>query len=191
VSENQDVSKVKQAFKKINSTNGPGATSDSSGSISIVLEPNPSANGQASIDKPLPVAFANATDAKWFVRPPSGGQFGPAPASLLASWVAESRVTADSLLCQEGTSEWQMASTLLPELFAADQTAIGSLVAAQSSAASAIIDPAVVRSDAIQKKRMKKRRQQLTLVVLLATVSMVLFSILIFVLVFQNGKPPV
>jgi len=46
------------------------------------------------------------------------------------------------------------------------------------------------RSGLVLKKQMKKRRQQLTMIIMLAVVSLVLFGILIFVLVFQATKSP-
>jgi len=42
----------------------------------------------------------------------------------------------------------------------------------------------------VLRKRAQKRRQQLTMVILLATISIVLLGILIFVLVFQAAKKP-
>ena len=206
--ENPNVTKVKQAFQKINSLKSPSRTSDSSGSISIALEPNPTAIQKSSKEKlqtvppfdksdrnepllpiALPIALSQSPGAKWFVRPPTGGQFGPAPAQILISWVTESRITADSLLCQEGTDKWQVASELLPEMF---PTAMASKVSLDTVPIqpTPFVDPAVIRTGAILKKRMQKRKQQLTLVIILATASLVLFSILIYVLVFQNNKPP-
>jgi hypothetical protein len=65
----------------------------------------------------IPPSLMPALEARWFVRPPSGGQYGPAPTRLLVEWIAERRVTADSLLWSEGMSQWQSAIQALPELF--------------------------------------------------------------------------
>ncbi len=177
---------------------------DSSSAIAIDLEPS----------NRLPVAFQENANAKWLVRPPSGGQFGPANADLLASWINESRVTPDSLLCREGSSHWQVASSLLPELFpgkvvasAGTYSDIGAtsggkaptmipdaslnISTAVHPAATNVADPAAFRSGAILRKKMQKRRQQLTIVILLAAVSLVLFAILIYVLFVQVGNPAV
>ena len=43
-------------------------------------------------------AIAEAPTAVWYVRPPSGGQFGPAAGDIMRGWLAEGRVTADSLV---------------------------------------------------------------------------------------------
>jgi len=150
----------------------------------------------------MPDVLAIAVDAKWFVRPPSGGQFGPASSALLMNWITESRVTADSFLWREGLAQWQLASLLVPELFSslhpvpAMATSPNEILSAdRSDAANTKSDirldgQPTIRSGAVLKKRMQKRRQQLTMVILLASVSLILLSILIFVLVFQVGKLP-
>jgi hypothetical protein len=60
--------------------------------------------------------FLAAPDARWYVSPPGGGQFGPAHANLMKTWIAEGRVTADSLVWREGWDDWVEASTVLPQL---------------------------------------------------------------------------
>ncbi len=55
----------------------------------------------------------NDHPARWFVRPPSGGQFGPVDTEQLGRWIAEHRVPRDSLLLKEGWSEWQLAATVM------------------------------------------------------------------------------
>lgn len=66
-----------------------------------------------------PKAFAEAEGARWYVRPPSGGEYGPASEDLLTVWIEEKRVTADSLLWREGQPQWLAADQLLPELYPA------------------------------------------------------------------------
>lgn len=156
---------------------------------------------KASIDSPMmPTALNEAADANWFVRPPSGGQFGPAPSHLLMAWIAECRVTAESYLWREGFADWQLASELVPELFqgsSGTSKAPPSLTEILSDGAS---NPSVMeikpdsasatRAGLLLKKQMQKRRQQLMMIVMLAIVSLILFGILIFVLVFQATKSP-
>ena len=60
--------------------------------------------------------LAEAPDAKWYVSPPGGGQFGPANADMMRTWIAEGRVTADSLVWREGWDDWAEASTVFPQL---------------------------------------------------------------------------
>lgn len=52
----------------------------------------------------------------WYVRPPSGGQYGPAEGDVMRQWVQEGRVTADSLVWQEGWDEWRSAVEIFPQI---------------------------------------------------------------------------
>jgi hypothetical protein len=57
-----------------------------------------------------------APEAVWYVRPPSGGQYGPAKGEVMRRWVAEGRVSADSLVWREGWSDWVAAGPVFPKL---------------------------------------------------------------------------
>lgn len=57
-----------------------------------------------------------APQAVWYVRPPSGGQFGPAVGEVMRNWIAEGRVSGDSWVWREGWSDWRQAGTVLPQL---------------------------------------------------------------------------
>lgn len=184
--------------------NGSSASASvSQAEITMLTATDPKALENLKIETiEIPDVLASAGDAKWFVRPPSGGQFGPASSALLMNWITESRVTADSFLWREGLAQWQLASLLVPELFsnqypvpAMAKSLNEILLTDRSEAANTKLDIRLdglptIRSGAVLKKRMQKRRQQLTVVILLASVSLILLSILIFVLVFQVGKPP-
>lgn len=107
------------------------------------------------------------------------------------NWIAESRVTADSFLWRDGLAHWQLASELVPELFVTENPAMVPLPSdkiGQTNEVALNASP-TIRSVAVLKKQMRKRRQQVTTVILLATISLILLSILIFVLVFQVAKP--
>lgn len=54
--------------------------------------------------------------ATWFVRPPSGGQFGPARGEVMRKWLTEGRVTSDSLVWREGWADWLPATDVFPQL---------------------------------------------------------------------------
>jgi hypothetical protein len=54
--------------------------------------------------------------ATWFVRPPSGGQFGPARGEVMRKWLTEGRVTNDSLVWREGWADWLPATEVFPQL---------------------------------------------------------------------------
>src|SRR5438874_622573 len=61
-----------------------------------------------------PIAAAPA--AIWYVRPPTGGQYGPARGEIMRKWIAEGRVSSDSLVWREGWTDWQNAGKLFPTL---------------------------------------------------------------------------
>jgi hypothetical protein len=76
-------------------------------------KPAPEANGHPS----MPPSLLPLIDSRWYVRPPSGGQYGPATTQMLLDWIAEKRVTADALLWREGLDSWLSARELVPESF--------------------------------------------------------------------------
>ena len=73
----------------------------------------PEANDHPS----MPPSLLPLIDSRWYVRPPSGGQYGPATTQMLLDWIAEKRVTADALLWREGLDSWLSARELVPESF--------------------------------------------------------------------------
>ena len=76
--------------------------------------------------------IGEAPAAIWYVRPPTGGQYGPARGEVMRKWIAEGRVSSDSLVWREGWTDWQNAGKLFP-----------TLQAAGSAPASPIVTPAV------------------------------------------------
>ena len=54
--------------------------------------------------------------AIWYVRPPSGGQYGPAKGDIMRKWLSEGRVSSDSLVWREGWTDWQNAGKTFPAL---------------------------------------------------------------------------
>jgi len=62
--------------------------------------------------------IAEAPDAVWYVRPPSGGQYGPAPGETMRRWIAEGRVSADTMVWRDGWPDWKLASAVFPDLAA-------------------------------------------------------------------------
>lgn len=72
--------------------------------------------GAQPASAPLADPLAEAPNAAWYVRPPSGGQFGPARGDVMRQWMGEGRVTADSLVWREGWPDWKRADLVLPQL---------------------------------------------------------------------------
>lgn len=77
-----------------------------------IQPPPPPAN--PTVDSPDPLAEAG--DVVWYVRPTSGGQFGPAPADVMRAWLAEGRIAAETLVWREGWRDWREANGVFPQL---------------------------------------------------------------------------
>lgn len=76
------------------------------GSATLEMLESDSRSPESPLDQP---------GAKWYVRPPAGGQYGPAGGEVLRSWIAENRVTASTLIWRDGWPQWRSARETLPE----------------------------------------------------------------------------
>jgi hypothetical protein len=92
---------------------------------------------------PLPAGppdpLAETGDVVWYVRPPSGGQYGPATSPVMRGWIQEGRVSADSLVWREGWRDWQEAGGVFPQLTPGGEN--GSKAAPAGSGAAPRIQP--------------------------------------------------
>ncbi|MDH3717727.1 MAG: GYF domain-containing protein [Planctomycetota bacterium] len=75
--------------------------------------PAPSAAEQPVVAATDPLA--ESPHAVWYVRPVTGGQYGPAAADVMRQWLDEGRVAADSLVWREGWPDWRPAATTFPK----------------------------------------------------------------------------
>jgi hypothetical protein len=165
------------------------------------------ANGAESKDP-----INEAPTAVWYVRPTTGGQFGPAAANVMRTWLAEGRVGATSLVWRAGWPEWQTAADVFPQLsqgLIAGQPAlpVGTSVSSANTPAAApgsdffaegLIGPAAgdrpqlgLETGALSSRyRRRRRSQNVTIVasVVLVLVAIVLIVVLIYVLNHQ-GSP--
>ncbi len=53
----------------------------------------------------------------YLVKPPSGGVYGPADLMTIEGWVAEHRITADTVIAPVGSNRWQSAGEYFPDAF--------------------------------------------------------------------------
>jgi hypothetical protein len=60
--------------------------------------------------------LADSEISTWYVRPPSGGQYGPATTEILRQWISEGRVASTALLWREGWPQWRESREVLPGL---------------------------------------------------------------------------
>jgi hypothetical protein len=119
-----------------------------------------------------------APPIQWFVRPAAGGQYGPAPDSVLREWLAAGRVTPDAYVWREGWAEWQTA-----------QAAFGDLVS--ESTEETVSPPELVTWTAPTrpspvKGRRSTRRKSLQVVGLLGLACLLLLAALVYVVVFRK-----
>jgi hypothetical protein len=84
------------------------------------LDPSPSPQSPAAPapppSPPKPDPLSGAEDVVWYVRSPSGNQYGPTSPANMRTWIAERRITPDSLVWREGWRDWQEAQSVFPEL---------------------------------------------------------------------------
>ena len=80
-------------------------------SAPVATEPKPP---PAARQPGPPDPISEAPEMIWYVRPPSGGQFGPAAGDIMRGWLAEGHVSADSLVWREGWRDWQEAGKVFP-----------------------------------------------------------------------------
>lgn len=138
--------------------------------------------------------------AVWYVRPATGGQFGPASGEIMRAWISEGRVGASSLVWRAGWPEWRAASAVFPalgKLLASPvATATVQAVMARPVAASQPESPAPsggMSSNGVlppvalsMRKRRRKNDRALIVSGILLAITLVLVAVLI--LVWQNQQ---
>lgn len=102
-------------------------------------------------------ALSEAPGGVWYVRPPSGGQYGPASAEYMRRWIQEGRVSGDSLVWRDGWADWQPASTVLAGLLPGQGTP-GTIPAAGPTLELAA--PGITAEDSGIAKRGKRRSRR-------------------------------
>jgi hypothetical protein len=130
--------------------------------------------------------ITEAPDAVWYVRPPTGGQFGPADGTIMRRWLNEGRVSADALVWREGWPDWKSAGPIFPSLEGPEV-----LAPAATAAAAAVQDvddaftfeqprPAMGRNSA--RPHSKPARRNVTIIGALVVLCIVLGVALVMVL---------
>jgi len=124
--------------------------------------------------------LAEAPNAVWYVRPASGGQFGPATGEIMRTWIKEGRIGPDSLVWREGWRDWQQAGATFPQLNPNGPSLEGLIPG--GSAASL---PAARRSYSLGRRR--SRGANLGLLIVLLVAVLLLLIVLFLVLRYQSG----
>ena len=120
--------------------------------------------------------IAESPAASWYVRPPSGIQYGPARGDVMRKWIAEGRVSSDSLVWREGWTDWKNAGQLFPNLASASGPA---------TMAPASTVPSTVATRSANRYQAKKKSgsgMAVAFLIVLALVCVILVAVLIYVL---------
>jgi hypothetical protein len=120
-----------------------------------------------------------APQAIWYVRPPSGGQYGPARGDIMRKWLGEGRVSPDSLVWREGWQDWRTATEVFPSLGAMVTPPMPVPVTPATYAASGT--PAY-SAGPVRPKRRNSAVMAVTIVTVLGLLCIALFVTLIVVL---------
>ena len=147
--------------------------------------------------------IAEAPDAVWYVRPRTGGQYGPTSADALQQWIREGRVAADTYVWRDGWPDWRLASESFPNFQGASTgattgpvggpvggpaaSAPGSAAAGSADAGSADADAAGVENQLAYEEpadRPIRRIPRAWLVVLMSVVALILIPVAIYFVFF-------
>ncbi len=118
-----------------------------------------------------------APEAVWYVRPPSGGQFGPARGETMDRWMSEGRVTADSLVWRDGWEDWREAGDVFPQL----PTPPAGSPLGDTAADSAALPDFSIQDTTPAPRRLKARRRRSPILAIAAVVTLVLVSLALLV----------
>jgi len=129
--------------------------------------------------------LAEDPDAVWYVRPPSGGQFGPAIGDIMRTWLDDGRVSPDSLVWREGWRDWLEAGDVFPQLKSGQTGPQVTDIAAVSPHLPAGAD----RSRRRPLGRRKSQTFNTALIVVLVLAVITLSVIFVWVLTNQPGQP--
>jgi hypothetical protein len=118
--------------------------------------------------------IAEAPTAVWYVRPPSGGQYGPARGEILRRWISEGRLSSDSLVWREGWTDWQNAGQLFPGL--------GGGITSVPAPVAPVAAPAPRSTNRYRVKKSDSSSMAIAALVVLGILCVVLVAVLAYVL---------
>lgn len=137
--------------------------------------------------------IVESPDAVWYVRPPSGGQYGPAGGDMMRRWLDEGRIAPEALVWREGWSDWQQATNVFPNPAPESITpavAESDLPAAigESGSSGAVDLDSVSRSPRLRKRGTPKSSfsRNVAVISVLSILCFVLLAALVYVLYTQS-----
>ncbi len=136
--------------------------------------------------------IAEAPNAIWYVRPPSGGQYGPADGEVMRRWIGEGRVSADSLIWREGWDDWRLSGPEFPELGGEKKTPAAPSPATPSPSASPVSVGSPTNGSPTTTTRSRSRRRSnngmgVAIIAILGLLVVLLTIIFVFLLVSSGG----
>jgi hypothetical protein len=162
-----------------------GAAAPSPRPLAVPMQPVVPTQPAAPVQPMAPVQAARvdpideAPEAIWYVRPPSGGQYGPARGDIMRKWMGEGRVSPDSLVWREGWDDWHTASDVFLSLGSAVTPPMPAPVAPAAYSAS----PTPSHSSLSHRPRRRNSTAlAITVVTVLGLMCVALFVALIFIL---------
>ncbi len=170
--------------------------------------PRPAAPRPSAPSPPPPPApadpIAEAPAAVWYVRPPSGGQYGPAKGDVMRKWIAEGRVSSDSLVWREDWSDWREAGPLFASLAtpaavsasplpastlsASTASKIPSIFPAKAGSLPAVVAGSSPRSITERKSAVRKRGNEMAVAALVCLVLVCVILVTVLVVVLSQGS---
>jgi len=135
-----------------------------------------------------PDPLTEAGDVVWYVRPPSGGQFGPAGPDIMQEWINEGRVSADSLVWREGWGDWQEASAVFPRFSASEASPQSVGAAAGTTSVSPNIDVTVGTTTESARTPWHPKTVQAAIISALMLAIILLLAVFMFVLFRDSGE---
>jgi hypothetical protein len=151
------------------------------------------ADSSAKLPSPAPplggseVSRSASTAAIWHVRLPSGDEYGPTTDSMLRSWIAEGRVSPDSLVWREGWDEWRAMNGLFSSPSSTPVPPVPEVPDPSPPSSTpvdvpTIVTPIAVATDTPTMVKHRRKRQVRRLVVILAILCLVLLVPLVYML---------
>jgi hypothetical protein len=171
------------------------AKSNGSGAVAAAAAQTANAPSAPAVSAAPATATASATNdpiseaptAIWYVRPPSGGQYGPARGEIMRKWISEGRVSSDSLVWREGWTDWQNAGKLFPMLNESGTNAAAQSVMSAVSTTVPLTTRASQRATArYETKKHNSNAMAVAILVGLGILCLVLIGILVFVVMRMN-----
>ncbi len=109
------------------------------------LTASPATRIVESASRPAPAqdAISEAPGAVWYVRPAAGGQFGPASADIMRSWLNDGRVSASSLVWRAGWADWQTAAAIFPQLASESSASSAGGISGDTAPPPPLVQPSV------------------------------------------------